>query len=77
MSSGDSPVGRTGRLILASRGAEGAGEVLIRIRGGTETFIAWTDAPLPKGARVLVVESRGARTVHVVEWSPHDPSVVD
>ena len=73
MSSSHSPVGQTGVLILGTRGDAGAGEVLVKIRGGTETFIAWSDEPLPKGVRVLVVESRGARTVHVVEWSPPDP----
>jgi hypothetical protein len=42
--------------------------VLIKIRGGSEAFLAWSDQPLPRGATVLVVESRGARTVDVIEW---------
>ena len=45
-----------------------AGEVLIRIRGGSEAFLAWSEKPLPKGATVLVIESRGARVVDVIEW---------
>lgn len=73
--SGDSEVvGSVGVLTLGTRGRAGAGEVLIKIRGGTECFLAWSDEPLPKGATVLVVESRGARAVHVVRWT--DPSVL-
>lgn len=64
-----SAVGRTGVLTVATRGPNGPGEVLIKIRGGTETFLAWSEEPLPKGTAVLVIESRGARTVGVVEWS--------
>ena len=61
-------IGRVGVLIVGTRGAVGPGEVLINIRGGTETFLAWSEKPLPKGATVLVIESRGARAVDVIEW---------
>ena len=61
-------VGRVGVLIVATRGSAGPGEVLINIRGGSEAFLAWSDKPLPKGATVLVIESRGARAVDVIEW---------
>jgi len=43
--------------------------VLLRIRGGTETYIAWSTEPLEEGTTVLVVESRGARAVDVVPWT--------
>lgn len=69
MSSDESPVGRTGVLTIGTRGPAGAGEVLIRIRGGSEAYLAWSDEPLPTGSAVLVVESRGLRTVDVVAWS--------
>lgn len=68
-----SAVGCVGRLTVATRGARGPGEVLIGIRGGTEAYLAWSDEPLPRGTTVLVVGSRGARTVEVVVWS--DPVV--
>jgi hypothetical protein len=61
-------VGCVGVLSVATRGGDGPGEVLIKIRGGSEAFLAWSDHPLPKGATVLVVETRGARTVDVIEW---------
>ena len=65
----DAVIGRTGELLVGTRGAQGPGEVLVRVRGGTEAFLAWSDDPLPKGATVLVVESRGARQVDVIEWA--------
>jgi hypothetical protein len=69
-----SPVGRIGVLLVATRGAGGPGEAQLKIRGGTETFLAYSDEPLPKGTTVLVVEQRSARTVDVVAWS--DPLTV-
>jgi hypothetical protein len=64
----ESAVGLAGMLIVASRGADGPGEVLLRIRGGTETYLAWSDEPLSRGTAVLVVEALGARRVTVVPW---------
>ena len=61
-------VGCVGVLTVATRGDDGPGEVLIKIRGGSEAFLAWSDRPLPKGATVLVVDSRGARALDVIEW---------
>ncbi|MGW3965246.1 hypothetical protein ACWED2_35890 [Amycolatopsis sp. NPDC005003] len=68
-----SPSGRTGVLLVGTRGQRGPGEVLIRIRGGLETFLAWSDTELPKGTTVLVVDTRGRRTVDVVAWDASDP----
>ena len=69
MSNDDSPVGRIGVLLIGTRGDGGPGEVLIKIRGGSEAFLAFSDEPLPKGATVLVIESRGARAVDVTPWT--------
>jgi membrane protein implicated in regulation of membrane protease activity len=66
-----SVIGCVGTLIVATRGDRGAGEVLLTVRGAREAFLAWSDEPLPKGAQVLVVEARGARTVAVEPW--HTP----
>jgi membrane protein implicated in regulation of membrane protease activity len=63
-----SVIGCVGTLIVATRGDRGAGEVLLSVRGSKEAFLAWSDEPLPKGAKVLVVEARGARTVVVEPW---------
>jgi hypothetical protein len=68
-----SVIGRTGVLTVATRGQGGPGEALVGIRGGSETFLAWSDDPLPLGVTVLVVECRGPRTVGVVAWpDPND-----
>jgi hypothetical protein len=64
----ESCIGRVGVLTIGTRGAAGPGEVLVKIRGGSETFLAWSEGPLPKDTTVLVIESRGTRTVDVMEW---------
>ena len=64
-----SVVGCVGTLIIATRGQAGPGEVLVRVRGGSEAFIAWSPDPLPRGSTVLVIASRGSRTVDVSEWA--------
>jgi membrane protein implicated in regulation of membrane protease activity len=63
-----SAIGCVGKLIVATRGDHGAGEVLVTLRGTKEAFLAWSDEPLPKDTEVLVVEVRGARTVVVEPW---------
>jgi hypothetical protein len=64
----ESSIGCVGRLSVATRGDGGPGEVLIKIRGGSEAFLAWSDKPLPIGSTVLVIDSRGERAVDVIEW---------
>jgi hypothetical protein len=64
----ESSIGCVGILTVGTRGEKGPGEVFIKIRGGSESFLAWSDKPLPKGTTVLVIESRGARAVDVIEW---------
>jgi hypothetical protein len=64
-----SAIGRVGVLTIGTRGPNGPGEVLIKIRGGSESFLAWSSETLPKGTAVLIIESRGARAVNVVRWS--------
>jgi hypothetical protein len=61
-----SAVGCLGLLTVATRGKDGPGEVQVSMRGATETLIAWSDEPMEKGSRVLVVDVRGSRTVDVV-----------
>jgi hypothetical protein len=64
----ESAIGTIGLLVIATRGAAGPGEVLIKIRGGSESFLAWSEVPLPKGTTVLVTDYRGPRTVDVMKW---------
>jgi membrane-bound ClpP family serine protease len=59
-------VGKVGTLVTATRGQAGPGEVWVRVRGGSERFLAWSDEPLPRGESVLIIDSRGSRTVDVV-----------
>jgi hypothetical protein len=62
-------VGSIGVLTIATRGAAGPGEVQLTIRGGSEHYIAWSPQPLPRGSTVLVIESRGTRSVEVSPWA--------
>ena len=74
MAGDQSLIGSIGVLLVATRGTAGPGEVLLKIRGGTEAYLAWSTNPIPKGATVLVIETRGARTVDVSEWAdPLEP----
>ena len=68
MARDESVVGTVGILVIATRGKAGPGEVWVRVRGGSEKFLAWSAAPLPRGTSVLITESLGPRTVDVVEW---------
>ncbi|MGB9225463.1 NfeD family protein [Mycobacterium sp.] len=65
-------IGCVGKLIVPTRGPHGAGEVLLTVRGSKETYLARSDDPLPKGAKVLVVEVRSPRTVVVEPWTDLD-----
>jgi hypothetical protein len=64
-----SAIGCIGVITVATRGQDGPGEALVKIRGGSEEFIAWSPEPLPKGTTVLVIEERGERTVDVSAWT--------
>jgi hypothetical protein len=69
MSRDASVVGCFGELIVATRGDAGPGEALVRVRGGTEAYLAWSEQPLARGTKVLVYNARGERTVDVMEWT--------
>ncbi|MET9293632.1 hypothetical protein [Streptomyces sp. NPDC003077] len=59
-----SPIGAIGRVTV-SIPRDGPGEVLLAIRGGSEAFAAWSDEPIARHVRVVVVDSLSARSVLV------------
>ena len=69
MAGDESLIGSIGVIAIATRGAQGPGEVLLKVRGGTEVYLAWSAEPIPRGASVLVINSRGARAVDVSAWA--------
>ena len=69
MAGDDSLIGAIGVIIIATRGSKGPGEVLVKIRGGSEAFIAWSAEPIPRGSTVLVINNRGTRMVDVSSWT--------
>ncbi len=46
-------------------GGEQPGEVVVRIRGGSETYMAYCDEALAIGTDVVVLADRGARCLTV------------
>ncbi|MFE9423289.1 hypothetical protein ACFYNO_10010 [Kitasatospora sp. NPDC006697] len=62
-----SPVGAIGRVTV-SIPADGPGEVLVPVRGGSEAFAAWAERPIPRNTIVMVVEQSSARSVVVVPF---------
>jgi hypothetical protein len=60
----ESLLGKIGRVTV-SIPLKGPGEVLLPIRGGSEAFAAWSDEPIARHSRVIVVESLSARSVFV------------
>jgi membrane-bound ClpP family serine protease len=63
--SNDELIGQIGYVTVPIPADGGPGEVMVTIRGGTEAFAAWSDEPIAKHARVVVVENRSARSVTV------------
>jgi hypothetical protein len=64
----DPVVGCVGKVITATRGVDGPGEVLVSVRGGTEAYLAWSEEPLALNTSVIVFNSRGERTVDVMQF---------
>ncbi len=65
--------GLTGTLTSPIRGKGTLGEVLVAIRGGTESYIARSDEHIARGDTVLIIEVHSGRVVDVVPWIPFDP----
>jgi hypothetical protein len=60
----ESLLGKVGRVTV-SIPSNGPGEVLLTVRGGSEAFAAWSDEPISRHSRVMVVEALSARSVLV------------
>jgi len=65
VSNRDSLIGLVGQLTVSIPADGGPGEVVLAIRGGSESFAAWADEPIARYTRVVVVEERSARSVTV------------
>jgi hypothetical protein len=75
--SDDEVIGRSGTVTTRIRGGELPGEVVVAVRGGTESFIAYADEEIPRGETILVFRSRGPRAIDVTPYPeaelPTDP----
>ncbi|MDA8301478.1 MAG: hypothetical protein M0005_08005 [Actinomycetota bacterium] len=61
----ESVVGKSAHVSVAIPGGAKAGEVVVRIRGGSEAYIAYSDEQIDAGAEVVVIADLGARSVSV------------
>ena len=60
----ESLLGKVGRVTV-SIPVDGPGEVLLSVRGGTEAYAAWSDEPIARHSRIVVVDTMSARSVFV------------
>jgi len=62
-------IGAVGKVLVATRGKNGSGEVMLTISGVRECFIADSDDPIERGQTVMVVDVAPHRHVTVVPWT--------
>ena len=67
MSGDESIVGKLG-IVTHPIQAGKPGEIVVHIRGGTETYMAYSDTDVPEQAEVLVIAKRSARTLEVTPF---------
>ncbi len=64
----DRVIGSIGHVTLRIPGPGRPGEVLLSMRGGSESFIAYSEEEIPTGSQVLVLNSRPGRVVEVTPF---------
>lgn len=62
----DAVVGLLATVVIRVRGGDQPGEILVRVRGGAETLIAYADTCIERNSQVLIITSRGHRSVDVI-----------
>lgn len=67
MSADEAVIGKLATVTHPIRAGK-PGEVVVHIRGGTETYMAYADTDVPEQAEVLVIAQRSARTVEVTPF---------
>ena len=62
-------IGAIGEVIVAIRGEDGPGEVLVKVNGTKESYIAESVEPIARGQTVLVIAVGRHRHITVVPWT--------
>ena len=60
-------IGTVGRVTVPID-SDAPGEVILPVRGGSEAFAAWSDEPIAKHQKVVVVECLSNRSVTVTPY---------
>ncbi len=68
MAHDDPVIGKLGIVTHAIQAGR-PGEIVVHIRGGTETYMAYSETDVPEQSEVLVIAKRSARTVEVTPFS--------
>lgn len=58
-------VGLTGTVTIGTRGLDGPGEVCVTIEGRTQSYIAYSQEPIPRHSAVVVFQDRGGMKVDI------------
>ena len=66
---GQSLVGKVGRVVRAVRGGSLPGEVRVVVEGVPHYYLAYSVEAVPADTTVLVINIRGARQIDVEPWS--------
>ena len=66
---GQSLVGKVGRVVRAVRGGSLPGEVRVVVAGVPHYYLAYCADAVPADTTVLVINIRGARQIDVEPWS--------
>lgn len=69
----DEVLGLTATTTSPIRGGSQPGEILVAVRGATETCIAFAVEPIAEHQTVLIVTVRPGRQVDVVSWPTKAP----
>lgn len=61
----DDVVGHTAHVFTRIPGGASPGEVMVKIRGGNEVWLAYADEEIPRGEAVLILSRHSALAVDV------------
>jgi hypothetical protein len=65
---GESAIGKVAQVVHRVRGTDGPGEICVLVSGTYETYLAYSDTVLERGAEALVISTHSSGSYDVVPW---------